>query len=68
MQSIRSDQRILALDVDLNAITFDICCIAETWTCEDEEQFSSPGNHDMYLSGGAPDGHKGIGITINSKI
>ena len=68
VQSIHSDQRILALDVDLNAITFDICCVAESWTREDEVHFSTPGNHSLYLSGGAPDGHKGVGIIINSKI
>ena len=67
MQSLFSDRRILALDVDLDAMSFDICCISETWTRDDEERFMTPNNHKVFSSGGAPDGHKGDGITINSK-
>ena len=68
VQSLFSDQRILALDVHLDAIRFDICCITETWTRDDEDHFMTPSNHEVFLSGGTPDGHKGDGIIINSKI
>ena len=55
VQSVFSDQRLLALYVDLDAIRFDICRIAETWTRCDEKHFMTPGN-------------KGVGIIIKSKI
>ena len=28
----------------------------------------TPSNYEVFLSGGAPDGHKGVGVIINSKI
>ena len=68
VQSLFSDQRIVALDVGLDAIRFDICYISETWTRDDEEHFTTPSNHDVFLSGGAPDGHKGVDIIRNPKI
>ena len=68
VQSLFSDQRFLAFDIDLNALDFSICAIAETWTKNTDEHFATASGHDVYLSGGAPDGHKGVGFVICNKI
>ena len=68
VQSSFSDQRLLAFDIDLNALDFHICAIAETWTTNTDEHFATASGHDVYLSGGAPDGHKGVGFVICNKI
>ena len=67
VQSLFSDQRILGLDVDLHTIRFDICCITETWARHSEEHFMIPSNHEVFLSGGALDGHKGVNVIVNFK-
>ena len=53
-----SSERILPLDVDLNAIGFCICCITETWKHGVEKHFMSPSNHKVYLLGRVPDSNK----------
>ena len=68
VRSLFSNERILALDVDLNAIRFNICCIIEIWTHDDEKHFMTRNNYEVLLSRSAPDAHKGNNIIINSKI
>ena len=68
MQSLFSEQRLLAFDIDSNAIDFHICAIVETWTKHADEYFAIASGHDVYLSGGAPDEVKDVGFVICNEI
>ena len=67
IMNLFSDQRMLAFDVNLDATSFNICCITEIWTCDDAEHFMTPSTFEVFLSGSASDSRKGLGIIIISK-
>jgi hypothetical protein len=67
VQSIRNISRLQAFDFELDSITFDVLCVSETWRESDQEIFDSTSGHRFYLSGGADDVHKGVGIIIHAR-
>ena len=68
VQSLLSDQRHITFDTALNAFDIHICAIAATWAKHADEHFAIASGHDVYLSGCAPDGPKGVGFVICNQI
>ena len=68
VQSIRSVDRFDDLVSDAASLEFDIGFLTETWRQEAEESFELESGALLYLSGGAADGHKGVGIIIHKRL
>ena len=67
LQSIKSSDRFHDFVAEVDRYQFDLLLVAETWRCEQEENFLAADGHRFFLSGGSV-GRHGVGIVVKRSL
>ena len=67
LRSIKSSDRFHDFVAEVDRYQFDLLLVAETWRCEQEENFLTADGHRLFLSGGSV-GRHGVGIVVKRSL